>query len=320
MCGAWVRMRRCSSASFGSGTTMKRISWAISSDELRNPKSGAARLGGRADCDVPLRLGKRKMKRTAAEINFIGLLFGLILVRAMALRLWNKQHPAANLPLFERSMGLSSIGERVGAINPDGKLPLPYPGDELLQVMRVLLEIGEAIRAREKQRAFFLERHQVERRNVSTRLPVDHQVTSESKAIEARRKCVFPNPVIDNVHPATLGNASGFLGNISLSGNDYLIGAGLSHKFLFLLARGHADHPSLANLCHLTEQEPNPSCSFFQAQTIGYGDQSRSWDQGMGGVGIPYEADTLSRLNMADLGTDRFHNSNSLTSESCREI
>jgi hypothetical protein len=58
---------------------MKRISRAISSAELRNPKIGAL-LGDNADCDVPLRLGKsklgkreRKMKRTAAEINFIGL-------------------------------------------------------------------------------------------------------------------------------------------------------------------------------------------------------------------------------------------------------
>ena len=59
---------------------MKRISRAISSAELRNPKRGAAPVGDNADCDVPLRLGKskfgkreRKMKRTAAEINFIGL-------------------------------------------------------------------------------------------------------------------------------------------------------------------------------------------------------------------------------------------------------
>src|ERR1700738_1840644 len=76
MCGAWVKMRKCSSASIGSGTDRKRLSRAVSSAELRNPNSGAAvgPFADTADWDIPLRLGKRRMKmRTAAKVSFIGL-------------------------------------------------------------------------------------------------------------------------------------------------------------------------------------------------------------------------------------------------------
>src|SRR5690349_5651553 len=72
-------MRRCSSASFGSGTTMNRISRAIPSDDLRNPNSGAG-LADTADRDVPLRFGKRNTNRSAAEMNFICLLLNLVTI------------------------------------------------------------------------------------------------------------------------------------------------------------------------------------------------------------------------------------------------
>src|ERR1700730_1784229 len=80
MCGAWVRMRRCSSASFGSGTARNRFSSAISSAELRNPKSEAAGASfpEKAGCEDPLMSARKRMERkadgrTIAEINFIGL-------------------------------------------------------------------------------------------------------------------------------------------------------------------------------------------------------------------------------------------------------
>jgi hypothetical protein len=69
---------------------------------------------------------------------------------AKHLLLWEKQHPAADLPLFERCMGLSSICQRVRAIDPDGKLPLLYPGHKPLEVLRILLDVRETIRARKK--------------------------------------------------------------------------------------------------------------------------------------------------------------------------
>src|SRR6202142_1696465 len=81
MWGAWVRMRKCSSASFGSGTARNRFSSATSSAELRNPKGGAAdtSFAGEAACEVPLRSARKRRKRKTdgritAEINFIGLL------------------------------------------------------------------------------------------------------------------------------------------------------------------------------------------------------------------------------------------------------
>src|SRR5581483_1779373 len=46
MCGTFVRVRRCSSASLGSGTARKRASMADSSVALRNPKIEIEEGGG----------------------------------------------------------------------------------------------------------------------------------------------------------------------------------------------------------------------------------------------------------------------------------
>ena len=64
----------------------------------------------------------------------------------------------------------------------------------------------------------------------------------------------------------------------------------------------------------------HPRRGLFQANTIRYADQSCSGDEGMGGVRVPYETDSFSRLKIADLGTECFHNSDSLTSKSCRQV
>jgi hypothetical protein len=68
-----------------------------------------------------------------------------------SLRLREEQRSAADLPLFEGCMGLRGIGQRIRAIDPDGNLPLLYPGHKPLEVLRDLLDVRKAVRARKKQ-------------------------------------------------------------------------------------------------------------------------------------------------------------------------
>src|ERR1700737_1589332 len=128
--------------------------------------------------------------------------------------LWKKQHWAADLPLFERCVSLSGICQRIGAVDPDGNLSLLYPRHKPLKIVRVFLEIREAVRTRKKQRAFFLESHQINGRNVAAGLSVDHQIASGSKTIQIRLKRIFPYAVIHNANSPALCYTFRFLGDI----------------------------------------------------------------------------------------------------------
>src|SRR5258708_2961806 len=66
MCGACVRVRRCSSASLGSGTARKRASVAASAAESRKPKMGWGLVEGDS---LPPTTARREGNKTAEERN-----------------------------------------------------------------------------------------------------------------------------------------------------------------------------------------------------------------------------------------------------------
>src|SRR5271155_800961 len=94
--------------------------------------------------------------------------------------LWKKQYPAADLPLLKRRMCLGRIRYRIRAVDSNGKFPLLYPVNEMLQVVRIFLEVGTSVGAGEKHRSLFLQPHKIKRRHVSTRLTVNHEVSARS--------------------------------------------------------------------------------------------------------------------------------------------
>src|SRR6266849_2727278 len=66
MCGACVRVRRCSSASLGSGTARKRASVAAPAAESRKPKMGWGLVEGDS---LPPTTARREGNKTAEERN-----------------------------------------------------------------------------------------------------------------------------------------------------------------------------------------------------------------------------------------------------------
>src|SRR5207237_3251300 len=75
ICGACVKVRRCASASLGSGTARKRDSLAFSSAELRKPNSGFTPFGDEVDCEVPPILVKNRLTPAPGPNFFILLLW-----------------------------------------------------------------------------------------------------------------------------------------------------------------------------------------------------------------------------------------------------
>src|SRR5579862_1923989 len=97
MCGALVRIWRCSSARLGSGTERKRASTEDSADASRNPKidvseGAGARVAGRVD-----EAGNRRAQERAAVVSsLMGAIIKTITVahafRALLLRGQNLHH------------------------------------------------------------------------------------------------------------------------------------------------------------------------------------------------------------------------------------
>src|ERR1700733_4430707 len=72
MCGACVKVRRCASASFGSGTARNVFSASNSSAELRKPKRRESFMSGEA-ASTTLEKKKNRTRQTGIK-DFIGLL------------------------------------------------------------------------------------------------------------------------------------------------------------------------------------------------------------------------------------------------------
>src|SRR5260370_42166526 len=180
-----------------------------------------------------------------------------MLRRSLLLR--KEQHSAADLPLFKCRVGLSGVCQWIRAIDSDGKFSLLYPSCKLLEVVGGFLDVRETICASQKQRAFFLESHQIEWGHVSAGLPIDHQVSRRSETIEVRLKRILADAVKHNADSPASCHASRFFCNINLLRNDDVIRTGFPHKFFLFLGRGNADDESAANLRHLAKQESNSS-------------------------------------------------------------
>src|SRR6266849_2138948 len=262
------------------------------------------------------------------------------------LLLGKEQHSAADLPPFKRCVGLRGVCQRIGAIDSDGQFSQSNPGFKLLEVVRVLLDVRKAVRACKKQRAFFLESHQIEGRHVPAGLSIDHQVACGSETVKVRLKRILADAVKHNADSPALRHASRFLGDVGLFRNDDLISASFPHKFCLSLGRRNSDDSSPANLRHLTQQQAYSSgrCldqapvsrldrvdkmredisqkslvhsrrRLFEIDALWYGDEPNGWDNGMRGVRISPEADAVPYSDIVDLSTDCFHDSDSLTSQ-----
>src|SRR5580658_9761092 len=265
--------------------------------------------------------------------------------------LWKKQYPAADLPLLKGRMRLGRIRHRISAVDSDGKFPLLFPVNEMLQVVRIFLEVGTAVRASEKQRSFFLQPHKIKRRHIPAGLAIYYEISTRRQAIEARLKGISADAVVNHADASPPGHPSRFLRNVRLLGNDNLVRASLSNKLGLLRRRRNPNHPSLADLCHLAKQKSNasrrcldqaPVSRFHRVGKMGERisqkslvhsrrcllgvDAVRHWDQPRGRsesmrrVRIPNEHNALSHVNLPDLGTKFFHDPDSLAAHSCRKV
>src|SRR5216684_160106 len=267
------------------------------------------------------------------------------------LLLGKEQHSAADLPPFKRRMSLSGVRQRIGAIDSDGQFSQSNPGFKLLEVVRVLLYVRKAVRACKKQRAFFLECHQIEGRHVPAGLSIDHQVACGSETIQVLLKRIFADAVKHNADSPAFRHASRFLGDVGLFRNDDLISAGFPHKFCLSLGRRNSDDSSPANLRHLTQQQAyssgrcldqapvsrldrvdkmrkyvseeslvHPCRCLLEINALRYRDEPNGWDNGVRGVRTSPEADAVPYSDIVDLSTDCFHHSDSLTSQNCGKL
>src|SRR5437879_2474435 len=82
-----------------------------------------------------------------------------------------EQDAAADCALLEGFVGFGGFGERISAIDAHRDVLLLNPLHELLNVARIFVDPGKGIGAREKDRAFFLQTHDVEGRHVAADCP-----------------------------------------------------------------------------------------------------------------------------------------------------
>src|ERR1700685_3618502 len=133
--------------------------------------------------------------------------------------LWKKQYPAADLPLLKRRMCLGRIRYRIRAVDSNGKFPLLCPVNEMLQVVRIFLEVGTSVGAGEKHRSLFLQLHEIKRRHISAGLAIHYEISTRCQAIEARFKRISSDAVVNYADASSPGHAFRFLRNVRLLGN-----------------------------------------------------------------------------------------------------
>ena len=110
-----------------------------------------------------------------------------------------------------------------------------------------------------KERTLFLQRHEIERRDVAAGLAVDHEIAAGGETVQAGLEGVFADLVVHDIDPAAGGDAAGFFGDVGLGGHDDLVGASFGDSAGFFGGGTDTDHAGSAKLCHLAEQQADAS-------------------------------------------------------------